>query len=83
MQKPETISASKFKATCLGVIEKVRKTGKPVLITKFGKPVAELIPARPSRKGSEWLGCRKGTFTIIGDIVAPAFDEQEWEMLRD
>lgn len=83
MAKPETISASKFKATCLGVIEKVRKTGKPVLITKFGKPVAELIPARRSDRRSQWFGSMEGTCQIVGDIVGPIIDEAEWEALRD
>jgi hypothetical protein len=32
----EEIAISKFKATCLAVLEKVRKTGKPVLVTRFG-----------------------------------------------
>ena len=40
----EEIAISKFKATCLAVLEKVRKTGKPVLVTRFGQPVAEVVP---------------------------------------
>ncbi len=77
MQKAETISVSRFKATCLGVLEKVRKTGRPVVVTKFGKPIAEVVPLRGTRKRSEWLGCRKGTFKIVGDIVGPVFDQDE------
>ena len=38
----EKIAISKFKATCLAVLETVRKTGKPVLVTRFGEPVAEI-----------------------------------------
>ena len=34
---------SKFKATCLAVLERVRKTGEPVLVTRFGHPVAEIV----------------------------------------
>lgn len=71
----QEIAISKFKATCLGVLEEVRRTGKPVRITRFGKPVAEVVPARCPKKKS-WLGCMKGTFEIHGDIVGPigAFD---------
>ena len=39
----ETISVSRFKATCLAVLQRVKRTGKPVLITRFGEPVAELV----------------------------------------
>ena len=38
----EKIAISKFKATCLAVLERVRRTKKPILITRFGQPVAEV-----------------------------------------
>ena len=77
----ERIAISKFKATCLGVIERVRNTRRPVLVTKFGKPVAQVIPApEPERKRR--LGNRAGTGRIVGDIVAPASDESDWEILN-
>jgi len=71
----QEIAVSKFKATCLSVIEDVRRTGVPVRITKFGKPVAEIVPSRARTKKS-WLGCMRGTMEICGDIVGPvgAFD---------
>jgi len=69
------IAISKFKATCLAVLEDVQRTGVPVRITRFGKPVAEVVPAGPVKKTSR-LGCMKGTAEITGDIVGPigAFD---------
>jgi antitoxin (DNA-binding transcriptional repressor) of toxin-antitoxin stability system len=36
------IAISKFKATCLAVLERVRKTGEPILVTRFGHPIAEI-----------------------------------------
>ena len=38
------IAISQFKATCLAVLEDVRRTRRPVRVTRFGKPVAEVIP---------------------------------------
>jgi len=69
------IAISKFKATCLAVIEDVRQTGKPVRITRFGKPVAEVVPSRPAKRASR-LGCMAGSLEVLGDIVGPigAFD---------
>ena len=49
----EEIAISKFKATCLAVLERVRKTGKPIRVTRFGQVVAEVVPpggARLDRK---------------------------------
>ena len=40
----EEIAISKFKATCLAVLERVRKTGEPVRVTRFGQVVAEVVP---------------------------------------
>jgi prevent-host-death family protein len=75
-----SIQVSEFKATCLSVIERVRKTGQPVLITKHGVPVAELVPTRPKAKGKRegFLGSMRGTATIAGDIVSPVLAEDEW-----
>lgn len=78
----ESIAISKFKATCLARIEKVRKTGKPLLITKKGIPVAQVCPPPlPSRRKS-WLGCMTGTARVFGDIVSLAVDADDWEVNR-
>lgn len=76
------ISISRFKATCSRVLERVRKTRKPVVITRFGEAVAEVRPpsSKPTKKGR--MGCMVGTAKIVGDIVSPATHERDWEMLR-
>ena len=78
----EEMAISKFKATCLAVLERVRRTGQPVLITRFGKPVAEVVPPRPQPRTNDWLGSLSHTARISGDIVSPASDEEDWETLR-
>lgn len=78
----EKIAISKFKATCLAVLERVHRTKKPVLITRFGKPVAEVVPPPPPPQEKDWLGSLAGTGRIVGDIVSPAADESDWEVLR-
>src|SRR5260370_34747706 len=78
----EEIAISKFKATCLSVLENVRKTGKTVLVTRFGEPVAEVVPPHASNKTKHWVGSLAGTGEIRGDIVSPASDEDDWEALR-
>ena len=78
----ETMAVSKFKATCLAVLERVRRTKQPVLITRFGKPVAEVVPPPPAPRPDDWLGSLAGTGRIVGDIISPATDESDWEVLR-
>ena len=78
----EEIQISKFKATCLAVLDRVGRTGQPVLITRFGKPVAEIIP--PTQAPSDaWLGAMRRRGTIIGDLVEPATTPGDWEVPGD
>ena len=78
----KTITISKFKATCLAVLRKVKRTGQPVLVTRFGEPIAEIVPPTVPSRRRDWLGSLAGTATIVGDIVSPASDEDDWEALR-
>jgi prevent-host-death family protein len=79
----EEIPISKFKATCFEVLKRVRKTGKPVRVTYFGKPLADIVPPQeyPTRKRR--LGTGVGSGRILGDIVGPIGDESDWEAARD
>ena len=78
----DEISVSKFKATCLKVVARVQKTRRPIQITKFGKPIAKVVPLDENATSESWLGSMAGTAEIVGDIVSPAVDEQDWEVLR-
>lgn len=77
----ESIAISKFKATCLAVLEEVRQTGRPVLVTKRGEPIAEIVPASRPAGGKRRLGMFAESGSVVGDIEAPAIDEAEWESL--
>jgi len=76
------IAVSEFKAKCLSLLDQVQKTKKPLLITRFGKPIAEVVPHSPTRS-ADWIGSMRGTVEILGDIVSPANEESDWEVLRD
>jgi prevent-host-death family protein len=78
----EEIAISKFKATCLSVMERVRKTRKPILVTRFGKPIAEVVPPSPPPRPANWMGSMAGTVEILGDIVGPISTEEDWAPLR-
>ena len=77
----EEIAISRFKATCLAVMERVRKTRQPVRVTRFGEPVAEIVPPSPPPRPEGWIGCMEGTAEIAGDIVSPISDADDWEVL--
>ena len=76
----ETIGAADFKAHCLAILDRVRATGERVVILKRGAPVAELGPVASVRGGYPQSELR-GTARVLGDIVAPAAPEGDWESL--
>ena len=76
----EKVAISVFKARCLSMLEKVRRTGMPILITRRGEPIAEVTPPSPEHSREDWLGSAAGTGEILGDIVSPIAGD-EWEAL--
>jgi prevent-host-death family protein len=67
-----SIPAAVFKAECLKLMDEVARTGQPVVITKHGKPVAQLVPV--AAEPTSLFGYMKNTVTIQGDIVGPTDD---------
>jgi prevent-host-death family protein len=79
----EKISATKFKATSLSVLTRVEMTKTPVQITRYGKPIAQIIPVQQDAPlAKRKLGMLQGKIEILGDIVAPAFDPSDWDLLK-
>jgi prevent-host-death family protein len=76
------VGISEFKAKCLAIIEEVRKTKKPVRITRRGRAVAELTPTAAGRN-AKFVGAMVGTGKILRDIVSPVIDLDDIEVLRD
>ncbi len=85
----ETISISKFKATCLAVLERVRQTGEPIQVTKFGKPVADVIPSIPKTGGFKLGYMLEGREVVTVEPEDSGWDEgddeesvREWDELN-
>jgi prevent-host-death family protein len=76
-----SITISKFKATCLAVLERVRKTGEPVVVTKRGAPIVEIVSAPPAPPKGTSFGCMAGKAKKFADIVEPIGPEI-WDALK-
>ena len=71
VMKERKISASRFKAQCLSLLDEVAATGSAIVVTKRGNPVARVGPVKapPSLRGSV-------TYRVSDeDLIAPV-DEQ-------
>lgn len=75
MSRPRTISAAEFKARCLGLLERVARTGEPLVVTRRGRPVAKVVPVEAPAPRS-----LRGSVTVHGDIVGPILDA--WDLDR-
>lgn len=74
------MAAGEFKTHCLAVMENVRMTREPVLITKRGRPVVKLVPT--DSPSDDFLGRLEGVVKIVGDIESPIESPESWEVLR-
>ena len=72
--------AGKFKAQCLSVMDDVRATGEPVIITKRGTPVAKVVPVASNQE--DLFGFMAGEFKIVGDIESPMIPLNHWEVMK-
>ena len=79
----EVVTISKFKATCLALLDKVKRTGQPILVTRRGEPIALVSPPPEPEKPDSWLGMFQSRGKIVGDIVPPILDQTVWEVLKE
>jgi len=70
--KPRQMPAGEFKAKCLSVLDQVQRTGKAVVVTKRGRPVAQLVPL-PSNDSGSLLG----SLVHEDDLLSPI--DAEWD----
>ncbi|HEV8129605.1 MAG TPA: type II toxin-antitoxin system Phd/YefM family antitoxin [Acidobacteriota bacterium] len=78
----KSIGIAKFKATCLKVLKDVKESGKPLLVTKRGEPIAQVIPPPAPDRPRSWLGCMRDSGKIVGNVIKPAVAPSEWEAHR-
>ena len=74
----QTIQISEFKAECLSLVDTVASSGEVLVVTKNGKPIAEVRPFSGGRANSPF-GLHPG-LQVLGDIVTP-LDTDDWDAL--
>jgi prevent-host-death family protein len=72
----QTVQISEFKAKCLSLVDAVATNGEVLVVTKNGRPVAEVRPFSGGRVGSPFgLHPR---LQVLGDVVSP-LDPDDWD----
>ncbi len=71
-----TISAAEFKTNCLALLDEVGRSRETLIVTKRGRPVAQVVALDDDTERRPMLG----SVRCIGDIVVPIDDS--WEASR-
>jgi prevent-host-death family protein len=75
----KTMAAGEFKAKCLAVMDEVQAKRTTVIITKNGKPVAQMVPIIDKTEPDPIFGFMRGKVKIVGDITKPIYTDEEYE----
>lgn len=75
----QTVGVADFKARCLELLDGVGTRGDEIIVTKRGKPIAQIGPIRP--EVPELKGMYAGRAKILGDIVNFNLAD-DWEAAR-
>ncbi len=54
--KQRAVPAGKFKNLCLKLMDEVHEGGTPIVVTKRGKPIVQVIPFRPEKPARSLVG---------------------------
>jgi prevent-host-death family protein len=67
------VPAGEFKAKCLALLDDVASTGRPLVVTKRGRPVAEVVPIEPP----ESLAGSVEILVSEDELIAPI--DERWD----
>ena len=71
----KTVSVGNFKTHCLSLINEVAQSRSIVIVTKYGKPVAKLVPFDTNKDINDKP--LRGSVTFLGDVISPI--DEAWE----
>ncbi|HVL91198.1 MAG TPA: type II toxin-antitoxin system Phd/YefM family antitoxin [Actinomycetota bacterium] len=62
MERARIVAATDFKQHCLALLDDVSRSGRAIVVTKHGRPVARLVPVE-DRSASAFFG----SVTLVSD----------------
>ena len=75
MKTRKAVAAAEFKARCLALLEEVRRTRRPLLVTRHGRPVAQISPY--VTRDTQSANPLKGSILFQSDLISPL--EEQWD----
>jgi prevent-host-death family protein len=75
------VAAALFKARCLELMDEVARTREEVVVTKYGRPVARLVPLEGPPPRPLFGRTRHAVAYVADDAFAP--EAELWSALDD
>ncbi len=72
----ERVRISDFRSTCSAVLDRVARTGKPVLVTRRGRPIADIRAVARPRQNQRPFGLSRGRFSVPDSFHEPLTEEE-------
>lgn len=76
----QTMGISKFKSHALRILDQVARTKEIVVVTKHGRPLAQIVPYRDS-SSNHVPGKLADALVFEDDILSP-LDEDMWDAAK-
>jgi prevent-host-death family protein len=76
----QTMAISKFKTHALKILDQVAKNHETIVITKRGKPLAQITPCRTPEQSTK-PGRLANTLVFEEDIISP-LGEEMWDACK-
>ena len=78
------LSAKRELPSAYGQIRNMRRT-RARYVAQILRSQANIVVMEEidTSEPADWMGSMKDTIEILGDIVSPAADEDDWEVLQD
>ena len=76
-----TIAAGVFKARCLELMDEVARTRQEIIVTKYGRPIAKLVPLNGPPPRPLFGRARHTVVHVAEDAFAPT--PELWSELDD
>ena len=76
-----TVPAGVFKSKCLELMDEVERTKEEVIVTKYGRPVAKLVPVQGTAPKPLFGRARGSVVSVKKDAFDPELEV--WDSLND
>lgn len=74
----KSVPAAEFRNRCLALLDEVRRTSRPLTVTRHGRPVVRIVPCTPEAADGD--NPLRGSVEFEDDLITPV--STSWKAAR-